>query len=89
MSYFTPPDDKSKKYYIFGEGGGKKMSEEQNVPLLGEIPIITAIRESCDRGLPTVLDGKLGPEAEIFKAITRKIISLLRLSHFKKDNPQQ
>lgn len=83
MSYFTPPDDKSKKYFIFGEGGGKKISEEQNVPFLGEVPIITAIRESCDRGLPTVLDGKLGPEAEIFKAITRKLIGLLRNSHYK------
>ena len=28
MSYFNPPDDKEKKYYIFGKDGVKNLSED-------------------------------------------------------------
>ena len=31
MSFFTPPDLPDRKYYIFGEGGGKKMAEAMDV----------------------------------------------------------
>lgn len=53
MSYFIAPDT-GKKYDIFGLGGGKKLSEENNVPFLGEIPINTNIREGGDTGKPIV-----------------------------------
>ena len=39
MSYFTPPELPDKKYYIFGEGGGKRTAEEIGVDFLGEVPI--------------------------------------------------
>jgi ATP-binding protein involved in chromosome partitioning len=34
MSYFTPAELPQNKYYIFGKGGGQKLSEEFNVPFL-------------------------------------------------------
>lgn len=52
MSYFIPPDHPEKRYYIFGEGGARKFSEELNIPLLGEIPIVPEITESGDSGVP-------------------------------------
>ena len=55
MSYFTPAELPENKYYLFGKGGGKKLAEEYNVPLLGEIPIVQSIREGGDSGMPAVL----------------------------------
>ena len=45
MSYFTPPELPDSKYYIFGKDGGKKIAQEYELPFLGEIPLIPAIRE--------------------------------------------
>ena len=39
MSYFKP-DDSKKKYFIFGKGGGQKLSKEYDLELLSEIPLI-------------------------------------------------
>ena len=55
MAYFTPEELPNNKYYLFGQGGGKNLSEKYNVPLLGQIPLVQGIRESGDSGLPAVL----------------------------------
>jgi len=49
MSYFA--DANGNKINIFGEGGGKKLADEFNAPLLGNIPLDTALREASDNGL--------------------------------------
>ena len=54
MSYFCPPDDATKKYYIFGEGGVKKAAKAMNHEFLGEVPLSIALRESADAGVPYV-----------------------------------
>ena len=51
MSYFACPGD-GKRYDIFGSGGGEREAKRLRVPLLGQIPIDIATRESGDRGLP-------------------------------------
>jgi ATP-binding protein involved in chromosome partitioning len=56
MSYFTPEELPDNKYYIFGKDGCKKLAEELNVPLLGQIPLIQSIRESGDSGSPITMD---------------------------------
>jgi ATP-binding protein involved in chromosome partitioning len=43
------------KYYIFGEGGGKKLAQAANSVLLGQIPLVQGIREGSDSGHPAVL----------------------------------
>lgn len=55
MAYFTPAELPENKYYIFGQGGGEKLSTKWNVPLLGQIPLVQSIRESGDEGVPEVL----------------------------------
>ena len=42
MAWFTPAELPENKYYIFGKEGAKKLAEEMNVPLLGQIPICKA-----------------------------------------------
>ncbi len=56
MAWFTPEELPDNKYYIFGKDGGKKLSEQFNVPLLGQIPIVQSIREGGDNGLPVALE---------------------------------
>lgn len=55
MSFFVPEDLPDRKYYIFGQGGAKALAEELDTPLLGEIPLVTSIREAGDAGRPAVL----------------------------------
>ncbi|NNC96293.1 MAG: Mrp/NBP35 family ATP-binding protein [Chitinophagales bacterium] len=70
MSYFTPEDMPDKKYHIFGEGGGKKLADEYEIPFLGELPIISEICSGGDNGLPTV-DSTSSP---ILKASWKQIV---------------
>ncbi len=55
MSWFTPAELPENKYFIFGDGGGKKMAKLSNSVLLGQVPLVQAIRESGDEGEPAVL----------------------------------
>lgn len=56
MSWFTPAELPENKYYIFGKEGGKKLAEELNVPLLGQIPLVQSIREGGDAGKPSAVN---------------------------------
>ena len=56
MAWFTPAELPENKYYIFGKDGGKRLAEELNVPLLGQIPLVQSIRECGDAGRPIAFD---------------------------------
>ncbi len=56
MAWFTPQELPDHKYYIFGEGGGRRFAEKHDLPLLGQIPLVQGIRESGDEGRPIVMD---------------------------------
>jgi len=58
MSWFTPAELPENKYYLFGKEGCKKLADEMNVPLLGQIPIVQSICESGDNGEPVALNEK-------------------------------
>lgn len=55
MSYFTPAELPDNKYYLFGKNGGKNLAEEFDIPFLGQIPIVQAIREGGDSGVPIMV----------------------------------
>ena len=40
---------------LFGSGGGRMLADELHIPLLGEIPLESAVREGGDTGSPIVL----------------------------------
>jgi ATP-binding protein involved in chromosome partitioning len=65
MSWFTPLDMPDKKYYLFGEGAGKRLAKVGNTVLLGKVPLIQGIRESSDDGKP-VMTKKEHPAKEYF-----------------------
>ena len=75
MSYFTPEELPENKYYIFGEGGGKKLAEDNEVAFLGEIPLVQSIRESGDNGYPSVMKESATQAAftEVAQAVARQV----------------
>lgn len=55
MAWFTPAELPENKYYLFGKDGVKDLSEELNIPLLAQIPLVQSVREAADIGRPAVL----------------------------------
>lgn len=55
MSWFTPAELPDNKYFIFGEGGGKRLAKASQSVLLGQIPLVQSIREGGDAGIPAVM----------------------------------
>jgi ATP-binding protein involved in chromosome partitioning len=82
MSYFSPPDMPEKKYHIFGEGGGKAMADEFQVPFLGEVPILVNIREGSDKGSPAVLEANSVVQKTFFE-IAEKVAQQIALLNAK------
>ena len=72
MSYFVSPSD-GERYDIFGSGGGEREAKRLRVPLLGQIPIDIATRESGDRGIPIVGEDRQSPVTAEFKKIAENL----------------
>ncbi len=73
MSFFTPEELPDNKYYIFGRQGAKNLSEDKNVPFLGELPLVQSIREASDIGRPAALQENTVVKDHLTK-ITQKLV---------------
>lgn len=71
MSWFTGDD--AKRYEIFGSGGGQVLADELGVPLLGQLPLVPALREGGDTGRPITAVDPESESARIFQEIARQI----------------
>jgi len=69
MSYFTPPDLPDRKYYIFGQGGGRKIADELGIEFLGEVPIDPRVVEGGDAGRPILLHAPESDAAGCFRKL--------------------
>jgi len=54
MSWFTGDD--GTRYELFGAGGGQVLADRVGVPLLGQVPLVPAMRDGADRGQPVAID---------------------------------
>ena len=54
MSWFVCPHC-GERETIFGEGGGQEAADTLGVPLMGQIPLLPALRDGGDTGIPIVL----------------------------------
>jgi len=71
MSWFTGDD--GKRYPIFGEGGGATLAVELEVPLLGQIPLVPALREGADNGQPVTMSDPGGEAAAAFERLASEV----------------
>jgi ATP-binding protein involved in chromosome partitioning len=75
MSWLELPDGSRQE--IFGSGGGQAVADSLTrsvgapVPLLGQIPIDTRLREGADQGMPVVLGEPTSPAAVALRGIAR------------------
>ena len=72
MSWFTPAELPEARYYLFGREGVKRLAEEMQVPLLGQIPIVQSICESGDEGEPIAVHAD-SPMGNAFRQLARAV----------------
>ncbi|HET6602956.1 MAG TPA: iron-sulfur cluster carrier protein ApbC [Xanthomonadaceae bacterium] len=65
--------------HIFGEGGGRRMAEQYDVPLLASLPLDRAIREQVDGGNPTVVAAPDSAAALAYRDLARRAAAQLSL----------
>ena len=75
MSWFKP-DDQDKKYFLFGKGGGKKLSEEYSVDLLAQLPLVEIPEDSKIQNHPLL-------KMEFVNIADKLVISLKALKEKK------
>ena len=82
MSWLELPDGTRQE--IFGSGGGQRVADSLTraigapVPLLGQIPLDTRLREGADHGMPVVLSEPSSPSAVVLRAIARGLSTRAR-----------
>jgi ATP-binding protein involved in chromosome partitioning len=74
MSGFVTPT--GERFQIFGEGGGQRLAEELEVPLIGKVPLTMALREQSDAGTPLVFSNPDDPAAQALHQAARGVIAL-------------
>lgn len=76
MAWLEMPD--GSRNHIFGEAGARKTAEKLGVPFLGEVPLITGIREGGDTGKPVTGMEPDGTAGKIFKDIAQSLMASLK-----------
>jgi len=71
MAWFTGDD--GQRYEIFGAGGGQELADKIDVPLLGQIPLVSELREGSDSGDPIVAGNPTSEAGQAFTAIAERI----------------
>jgi ATP-binding protein involved in chromosome partitioning len=80
MSYFI--DSAGVRHELFGKGGGEKIAEYAEAPLLGQVPLHPAVREQGDAGTPIVQAAPGHPAAQAFAHIAETLAERIALDLF-------
>ena len=84
MSYMQCPHC-HEQMYVFGKGGGQKVSEQFNVPFIGEIPLHPHIMEGSDFGKRLVISDPDSMQASIFSKVAKVIAGKVSIIALKLD----
>lgn len=74
MAVFVTPN--GERYPIFGEGGGRELADELEVPLLGQVPLTMPLREQSDAGVPLVVSDPDDPAAQGIRHVARGLLAM-------------
>lgn len=76
MSFYECPKC-SKKEFLFGSGGARRIAERYQVPVLGQLPLTPEVRIGGDRGTPIVIGQPDHPVSRVFNEIAAKVVKCL------------
>ena len=85
MSYFESRTT-GEREYIFGSGGANRISKRWSIPVLGQIPLATSVRETSDRGTPIVLSDPEAPAARSFLEVAKQLAAEIAAHNLKAEN---
>jgi len=80
MSHFI--DSVGVKHELFGSGGGEKIAEFAEAPLLGQVPIDAQVREWGDQGTPIVQAAPASTAGQAFAAVADALAERVAKEHF-------
>jgi len=73
MAYYECSECGNKEY-IFGQGGGKELADLLDVDLLGQLPLMTHVREGGDEGNPVVKKDSDDDVSQEFLKIAQEVV---------------
>ncbi len=71
LSWFTGDD--GKRYELFGAGGGADLAGRLGVPLVGQVPLVPALRQGSDDGEPIAAVDPTSEAGRVFTEMARAI----------------
>ncbi len=71
-------DGCEKRHELFGSGGGQKIADFAGAPLLGQIPLVPAVREWGDAGTPLVEAQPGSVAAKAFMEVAERLVAELK-----------
>lgn len=78
MSHFVC--EHGTEYDIFGRGGAEVMAQEMNIPFLGGIPIVPALREHGDTGNPSLNFEGDGPLPAALNGVSQNLAAQVSMA---------
>lgn len=73
MAWFEPENLPGNRYYLFGSGGGKNLADEQNIPFLGELPLVPSVQQQADKGNISADDTHFAPFMAVAEEVARRV----------------
>jgi ATP-binding protein involved in chromosome partitioning len=77
MSWYVCPHC-GEREAIFGEGGGQEAADTLGVPLIGQVPLVPALRAGGDAGTPIVISDPDGPAGTALRGSARELARITR-----------
>src|SRR3954470_12557448 len=71
MSWFRCDHDT--EYRLFGEGGGRELADQLEVPLLGQVPLVPELRAGADVGRPILVSEPENEASQVFDSIAERV----------------
>jgi ATP-binding protein involved in chromosome partitioning len=71
MSWFSPAETPGRRYYLFGQGGGREFAAETDIDFLGEIPLVMSASDGENQTPAPLFEPLLAPW---FEAVATRIV---------------
>jgi len=62
---------------IFGRGGAERLAKDEQLEMLGRVPLEMAVRQGGDAGIPVVAQREAGPAAVALKLVAGAVAARL------------